>query len=102
MAEKQKLVTGHDMPIEVTCPQLADQQLRTQLSESVSAIVKRWRPAIEDWRLSLFKSQAGDGWDLAMSGPQFRKVFTLHGPLEDLPGLAAAYIDAMFAHTVTH
>ena len=82
------------------CPQLADQKLRTQLSESVSVIVKRWRPSFENWRLSLFKSQAGDGCDLAMSGPRFRKVFTLHGPVEDLPGLVAAYIDAIFAHTI--
>ena len=34
--------------------------------------------------------------------PAFRKVFTLHGPVEDLPGLVAAYIDAIFAHTVKH
>ena len=88
------------MSVSVVCPQLADQQLRTQLSQSVSAIVKRWRPSFEKWRLSVFKSQAGDGWDLAMSGPRFRKVFTLHGPLEDLPGLVAAYIDAIFAHTI--
>jgi hypothetical protein len=88
------------MAVSVMCPQLADQKLRTQLSESVSAIVKRWRPSFENWRLSLFKSQAGDGWDLAMSGPRFRKVFTLHGPVEDLPGLVAAYIDAIFAHTI--
>lgn len=90
------------MSVSVVCPQLADQHLRTQLSESVSAIVKRWRPSFENWRLSLFKSQGGDGWDLAMSGPRFRKVITLHGPLEDLPGLVAAYIDAIFAHTITN
>ena len=88
------------MSVSVMCPQLADQKLRTQLSESVSVIVKRWRPSFENWRLSLFKSQAGDGWDLAMSGPRFRKVFTLHGPIEDLPGLVAAYIDAIFAHSL--
>lgn len=88
------------MSVSLTCPQLADQTLRTQLTESVSVIVRRWRPSFENWRLSLFKSQAGDGWDLAMSGPRFRKVFTLHGPVEDLPGLVAAYIDAIFAHTM--
>ena len=88
------------MSVSVMCPQLADQKLRTQLSECVSTIVRRWRPSFENWRLSLFKSQAGDGWDLAMSGPRFRKVFTLHGPIEDLPGLVAAYIDAIFAHTI--
>jgi hypothetical protein len=88
------------MSVSVVCPQLADQKLRVQLSESVSAIVKRWRPSFENWRLSLFKSQGGDGWDLAMSGPRFRKIFTLHGPIEDLPGLVAAYIDAIFAHTL--
>ncbi len=89
------------MSVSVVCPQLADQKLRTQLSEAVSTIVKRWRPSFESWRLSLFRSQSGDGWDLAMSGPRFRKVFTLHGPAEDLPGLVAAYIDAIFAHTIT-
>jgi hypothetical protein len=88
------------MSVSLTCPQLADQNLRTQLTEAVSAIVRRWRPSFENWRLSLFKSQGGDGWDLAMSGPRFRKVFTLHGPVEDLPGLVAAYIDAIFAHTI--
>jgi hypothetical protein len=89
------------MSVSLACPQLADQQLRTQLSEAVSGIVRRWRPSFENWRLSLFKSQGGDGWDLAMSGPRFRKVFTLHGPVEDLPGLVSAYIDAIFAHTVS-
>ena len=88
------------MSVSVVCPQLADQRLRTQLCDAVSVIVKRWRPSFENWRLSLFRSQAGDGWDLAMSGPRFRKVFTLHGPLEDLPGLVAAYIDAIFAHSI--
>jgi hypothetical protein len=90
------------MSVSVVCPQLADQKLRAQLLESVSTIVKHWRPSFENWRLSLFKSQAGDGWDLAMSGPRFRKVFTLHGPLDDLPGLVAAYIDAIFAHTIAN
>jgi hypothetical protein len=90
------------MSVSLACPQLADQNLRTQLTEAVSAIVRRWRPSFENWRLSLFKSQGGDGWDLAMSGPRFRKVFTLHGPLEDLPGLVAAYIDAILAHAMTN
>lgn len=85
------------MSVSVACPQLADQGLRTQLSDAVSAIIKRWRPPFENWRLSLFKSQSGDGWDLAMSGPRFRKVLTLHGPAEDLPGLVAAYLDAILA-----
>ena len=89
------------MSVSVVCPQVDDQKLRAQLSDAVSAIVKRWRPSFENWHLSLFRSQGGDGWDLAMSGPRFRKVFTLHGPVEDLPGLVAAYIDAIFAHTIT-
>ena len=60
-------------------------------------------PGVDPVQLAaLFKSQEGDGWDLAMSGPRFRKVFTLHGPLEDLPGLVAAYIDAIFAHTISN
>jgi hypothetical protein len=49
------------------------------------------------WKLSLFRSQSGNGWDLAISGPRFRKVFTLHGPAEDLPGLVTAYVDAILA-----
>jgi hypothetical protein len=85
------------MAVSITCPQLGDAALRTQLTQAVQSVVKRWRPSFERWRLSLFKSQSGDGWDLAISGPRFRKVFTLHGPLDDLPGLVSAYIDAILA-----
>jgi hypothetical protein len=85
------------MSISISCPQLGDASLRTQLTAAVKTVVKRWRPAFESWRLSLFKSQSGSGWDLAISGPRFRKVFTLHGPVEDLPGLVSAYIDAILA-----
>jgi len=83
--------------VSITCPQLGDAGLRTQLTDAVQVVVKRWRPAFENWRLSLFKSQSGTGWDLAISGPRFRKIFTLHGPLDDLPGLVSAYIDAILA-----
>ena len=85
------------MSVSFSCPQLGDAGLRTQLTEAAQSVVKRWRPAFENWRLSLFKSQSGAGWDLAMSGPRFRKVFTLHGPADDLPGLVSAYIDAILA-----
>jgi hypothetical protein len=87
------------MPIEVPCLSSPTQQLRTQLSESVSAIENAGVPADRGLAPLRFSNRrrAMDG-PIAMSGPQFRKVFTLHGPLEDLPGLAAAYIDAMFAH----
>jgi hypothetical protein len=85
------------MSVSISCPQLGDASLRTQLTAAVKTVVKRWRPALESWRLSLFKSQSGSGWDLAISGPRFRKVFTLHGPVEDLPGLVSAYIDAILA-----
>ena len=85
------------MSVSITCPQLGDAGLRTQLTDAVQVVVKRWRPAFENWRLSLFKSQSGTGWDLAISGPRFRKIFTLHGPLDDLPGLVSAYIDAILA-----
>jgi hypothetical protein len=85
------------MSVSISCPQLGDAGLRTQLVAAVKTVVKRWRPAFESWRLSLFKSQSGSGWDLAISGPRFRKVFTLHGPVEDLPGLVSAYIDAILA-----
>ena len=85
------------MSVSISCPQLGDAGLRTQLTDAVQVVVKRWRPAFENWRLSLFKSQSGTGWDLAISGPRFRKIFTLHGPLDDLPGLVSAYIDAILA-----
>ena len=68
-----------------------------ELAAAVKTVVKRWRPAFESWKLSLFKSQSGLGWDLAISGPRFRKIFTLNGPVDDLPGLVSAYIDAIFA-----
>jgi hypothetical protein len=85
------------MSVSVSCPQLGDPGLRSQLTLAVQVVVKRWRPAFENWKLSLFKSQSGDGWDLAISGPRFRKIFTLHGPADDLPGLVSAYIDAILA-----
>jgi hypothetical protein len=85
------------MAVSISCPQLGDASLRTQLTAAVQTVVKRWRPAFESWKLSLFKSQSGLGWDLAISGPRFRKIFTLNGPADDLPGLVSAYIDAIFA-----
>jgi hypothetical protein len=85
------------MSVSICCPQLGDAGLRSQLTTAVQAVVKRWRPAFENWKLSLFKSQSGIGWDLAISGPRFRKILTLTGPAEDLPGLVSAYIDAILA-----
>jgi hypothetical protein len=85
------------MSVSVACPQLGDASRRAQLTAAVQAVVKRWRPAFESWKLSLFKSQSGSGWDLAISGPRFRKIFTLNGPVDDLPGLVTAYIDAILA-----
>jgi hypothetical protein len=85
------------MSVSVSCPQLGDAGLRAQLTAAVQTVVKRWRPAFENWKLSLFKSQSGTGWDLAISGPRFRKIFTLNGPADDLPGLVSAYIDAILA-----
>jgi len=86
------------MPVTITCPQLADQELRSQLTAAVRAAIKRWRPSFELWKLSIFRSQSGSGWDLAISGPRFRKIFTLYGPADDLPGLVTAYLDAIMAH----
>ena len=83
------------MPVTVACPQLGDSALRSQLVNAVSTVVRRWRPSFELWKLSLFRSQSGNGWDLAISGPRFRKVFTLYGPADDLPGLVTAYVDAI-------
>ena len=60
--------------------------------------IRRWRPSFEKWQLTLFRSQEGQGWDLAIRGPRFRKVFTLYGPLDDLPGLVTAYVDAVLAN----
>lgn len=85
------------MTVSIRCPQLGDAALRTQLSEAVRSAVKRWRPSFENWRLCLFRSQSGQGWDLAISGPRFRKVLTLYGPVDDLPGLVTAYMDAILA-----
>jgi hypothetical protein len=85
------------MSVTVSCPQLGDPALRTQLHEAVRDVVRRSRPSFENWRLSLFRSQSGSGWDLAISGPRFRKVFTLYGPSDDLPGLVTAYVDAILA-----
>jgi hypothetical protein len=85
------------MSVTVSCPQLGDAALRTELHKAVRNVVRRWRPAFENWRLSIFRSQSGTGWDLAISGPRFRKVFTLYGPADDLPGLVTAYVDAILA-----
>jgi hypothetical protein len=84
--------------IRISCPQVVDAAVRAELEEAVRTIIRRLRPSFESWRLSVFQSQTGAGWDLAMSGPRFRKVFTLQGPAEDLPGLVAAYVEAILAH----
>jgi hypothetical protein len=34
----------------------------------------------------------------AISGPRFRKIMTLYGPAEDLPGLVMAYVDAVLSN----
>ena len=86
------------MPVTITCPQLADPAVQSQLASAVRAVIKRWRPSFELWKLSIFRSQSGKGWDLAISGPRFRKVFTLYGPADDLPGLVSAYVDAIITH----
>lgn len=86
------------MAVTITCPQLADAALRTELHDAVRNVIRRFRPSFEAWKLSLFQSQSGNGWDLAISGPRFRKVFTLHGPKDDLPGLVSAYVEAILAH----
>lgn len=83
------------MPVTVACPQLVDTALRMELIDAVSDVVRRWRPSFELWKLSVFRSQSGSGWDLAITGPRFRKVFTLNGPVDDLPGLVTAYVDAI-------
>ena len=85
------------MPVTVSAPQLGDAKVRTQLVEAVRPVINRWRPSVENWRVALFRSQSGNGWDLAISGPRFRKVFTLYGPADDLPGLVTAYVDAILA-----
>jgi hypothetical protein len=83
------------MPVTVACPQLGDAALRMELVDAVSDVVRHWRPSFELWKLSVFRSQSGSGWDLAITGPRFRKVFTLYGPVDDLPGLVTAYVDAI-------
>jgi hypothetical protein len=85
------------VPVMVTCPQLSDDAVRLQLTSAVRVAIRRWRPSFELWKLSIFRSQSGHGWDLAITGPRFRKVFTLYGPSDDLPGLVTAYVDALLA-----
>ena len=84
------------MSVTITAPQLGD-AVRAQLHDAVREVVRRWRPSFERWRLSLFRSQSGSGWDLAISGPRFRKVFTLYGPSDDLLGLVTASVDAILS-----
>jgi hypothetical protein len=86
------------MSVTITCPQVGDASVRTKLRDDVHQVIRRLRPSFESWRLSLFQSQSGSGWDLAISGPRFRKVFTLNGPADDLPGLVSAYVEAILAH----
>lgn len=86
------------MAITVSCPQLPNAALRTEIQDAVRQVIRRLRPSFESWRLAVFQSQSGSGWDLAITGPRFRKVFTLHGPADDLPGLVAAYVEAVLAH----
>jgi hypothetical protein len=85
------------MSVTILCPQLGDAALRAQLADAVKSEIKRWRPSFEAWRLALFRSQSGEGWDLAISGPRFHKIFTLYGPADDLPGLVTAYVDAILS-----
>jgi hypothetical protein len=86
------------VPVSVICPQLADAASRSRLHAAVESAIKRWRPSFEKWQLTVFRSQGGDGWDLAIRGPRFRKIFTLYGPIDDLPGLVTAYVDAVLAN----
>lgn len=86
------------MPVSVLCPQLLDAAARDRLRAAVESAIRRWRPGFERWQLSVFRSQTGEGWDLAIRGPRFRKVLTLYGPLDDLPGLVTAYVDAVLAN----
>ena len=83
------------MPVSLLCPQLADASLRLQLFTAARDAIRKWRPGFEKWQLTLFRSQSGEGWDLAISGPRFRRILTLNGPLDDLPGLVTAYVDAV-------
>ena len=82
----------------VICPQVSDPSSRSRLRAAVESAIRRWRPSFEKWQLTIFRSQHGDGWDLAISGPRFRKVLTLYGPIDDLPGLVTAYVDAVLAN----
>jgi hypothetical protein len=84
------------MPVRVCCPQF-DPVVRSAVTDAVRHVILRWRPSFELWRLSVFRSQSGHGWDLAISGPRFRRVFTLTGPIDDMPGLVSAYVDALLA-----
>jgi hypothetical protein len=86
------------MSVSVLCPQVPDATLRSRLHAAVEATIRRWRPSFERWQLTLFRSQSGEGWDLAIRGPRFRRVLTLTGPVEDLPGLVTAYVDALLAN----
>jgi len=86
------------MPVSVLCPQLLDAAARTRLHQAVESAIRRWRPGFEKWQLSLFRSQSGDGWDLAIRGPRFRRILTRYGPLDDRPGLVTAYVDAVLAN----
>ena len=86
------------MSVRISCPQVCDPTLRTKVHDAVRDVVSRLRPSFEAWRLSLFQSQSGQGWDLAITGPRFRKVFTLYGPADDLPGLVSAYVEAILVH----
>jgi hypothetical protein len=86
------------VPVSVICPQLADAASRSRLHAAVESAIRRWRPSFEKWQLTVFRSQGGDGWDLAIRGPRFRKIFTLYGPIDDLPGLVTAYVDAVLAN----
>jgi hypothetical protein len=86
------------MSVSVICPQVSDAAARSRLHTAVEQAIKRWRPSFEKWQLTLFRSQGGDRWDLAISGPRFRKIMTLYGPMEDLPGLVTAYVDAVLAN----
>lgn len=83
------------MPVTVMCPQLLDPDVRARLRAAVESAVRRWRPGFERWQLTVFRSQTGQGWELAISGPGFRKVIPLRGPQDDLPGLVTAYVDAI-------
>ena len=89
------------MTVTINCPQVMDAATRAALDDADRATIKRWRPSFESWKLAIFRSQSGKGWDLAISGPRFRKVFTLYGPLDDLPGLVCALVDAILAQRRT-